>query len=996
MLVMLGSLAWASAAMASGITNGGDDLRTGWYPNAAISPGVVSGGTFGQLWSASVDGQVYAQPLVATTTSGSQTAETVIAATETNHVYGLDPANKGAQRWTRYLGTPWNPADVSCGDITPSIGTTATPVIDPTTNTVYLTHKTYVSGTTGPAAWYMDALDATTGQDRAGFPLLLSGTADNDSSESFYATDEQQRPGLLLMNGVVYAGFGSHCDAQPWEGWIFGVSTTTAKITARWVDNPNGDGAGIWQAGVGLMSDGSGTLLLTTGNGGSPSVAAPGSSPPQSFGDSVVRLKVGANGSLTPVDFFAPFDAQQLDAWDADFGSGGIVGLPNAYFGTSSIPHLAVAVGKEGYVYLLNRDNLGGYEQGSGGGDDVVQRLGPFGGVWGRPGVWPGDGGYVYIPTSSGESGGGQFDVYKYGVTGSGAPSLATAGKASDVFGWGSGSPVTTSDGTTSGSALVWIVWSADRTGANAQLRAYNPIPVNGTLQQVYRTSIGASTNYSTPGFGNDGRLYLGTRDGKVLAFGSPVAQPVSGSALTFPATTDGSSSSPQTLTLTANEPVTVSKIATSSAQFTAGSPSEALPAKLTKGQTISVPVTFSPSQTGPVAGQVTVTTDSGAVSVPLSGTGQSPSPQLAGSTPALSLGGAAVGSRLSGTVTFSNVGNGPLKIDSEHLPGAPFTATGAPALGDTIASGHSVTVEIDFAPTQVGAFSDNIELHSNVGGDVKIVLSARASTPGVLQASGEAVDFGAVPVGTTASRTFTLKNVGGTDVTVNKSKPPFGGAFTASTALPEGTTITPGETITETVAFTPTTAGPATAMWQITGDDGSGLHQVQFTGTGVTAAATSTTTTTTTTTTATPPPSGPVGPVAPVITHHSIPRPKAPKLVPAVTTTAKLSRASITYTALVVATSRFTLQREVTGRRGSRGCVPVTARNQHARRCTRFVTIATFKHLDRVGANRLRVTKMVPASRLRPGTYRLRSVLYDIRGVAHVFIVDLRIKPAR
>ena len=86
----------------------------------------MSGGTFGQLWSASVDGQVYAQPLVATTTSGSQTAETVIAATETNHVYGLDPANKGAQRWTRYLGTPWNPADVSCGDITPSIGTTAT------------------------------------------------------------------------------------------------------------------------------------------------------------------------------------------------------------------------------------------------------------------------------------------------------------------------------------------------------------------------------------------------------------------------------------------------------------------------------------------------------------------------------------------------------------------------------------------------------------------------------------------------------------------------------------------------------------------------------------------------------------------------------------------------------------------------------------------------------------------------------------------------------
>ena len=170
----------------------------------------------------------------------------------------------------------------------------------------------------------------------------------------------------------------------------------------------------------------------------------------------------------TTADFFAPFDATSLDNWDADFGSGGIVGLPNAYFGTPSIPHLAVAVGKEGFVYLLNRDNLGGYEQGSGNGDKVVQRLGAFGGVWGRPGVWPGDGGYIYVPTSTGPTGaGGELDVYKYGVSGSGTPSLATAGAAPGMFGWGSGSPVITSDGTASGSALVWTVWSADRTGAS-------------------------------------------------------------------------------------------------------------------------------------------------------------------------------------------------------------------------------------------------------------------------------------------------------------------------------------------------------------------------------------------------------------------------------------------------------------------------------------------------------------------------------------------------
>ena len=226
LIALLASLALAGAAVADGVTNAGDDLRTGWYPDeGAITPQLVSGGTFGQLWSAPVDGQVYAQPLLSA--SG-----TLIVATENDKVYGLDPAT-GAKQWMQDLGTPWNPADIGCGDIAPSIGTTATPVIDSSTNTVYLTHKTYVSGT---AAWFMDALDVATGQERTGFPVRLGGTADNNSHISFLAANQQQRPGLLLMGGVVYAGFGGHCDVGPYQGWVFGVSTTTAHITAKWVD----------------------------------------------------------------------------------------------------------------------------------------------------------------------------------------------------------------------------------------------------------------------------------------------------------------------------------------------------------------------------------------------------------------------------------------------------------------------------------------------------------------------------------------------------------------------------------------------------------------------------------------------------------------------------------------------------------------------------------------------------------------------------------------
>ena len=472
-------------AAAASTTQSGDTMRTGWYPNAGISPAAVNSGTFGQLWSANVDGQVYAQPLVA----GSGSSATVIAATETDHVYGLK-ASDGSQLWDTTLGTPWNPATIGCADIQPSIGTTATPVIDPSTNTAYVSFKSVVNGS---AVWKLGALDIATGQERPNFPVTLAGTADNDPSMTFSPTTQQQRTGLLLLNGVIYMGFGSHCDDSPWQGWVMGVSTTTGQTTARWVDT-TGDGAGIWQAGTGLMSDGPGTIVLTTGNGGAPQTPAPGSTPETSYGDSVVRLNVQPNGSLKPVDFFAPFDAIQLDDTDADFASGGIVGLPDQYFGTSSVPHLAVVDGKEGYVYVLNRDDLGGYKQGIGGGDDVVQRLGPFTGVWGRPGIWPGDGGYVYITPA-----GNNLDVYKYGVTSGGQPALSSAGTTNDVFGWGSGSPVITSDGATSGSAVMWVVWAADRTGAGGELRAYNPVPVNGTLQLEGEWSIGNATNYSSP-----------------------------------------------------------------------------------------------------------------------------------------------------------------------------------------------------------------------------------------------------------------------------------------------------------------------------------------------------------------------------------------------------------------------------------------------------------------------------------------------------------------
>jgi hypothetical protein len=827
LLLATSAVLGAGAALASGVTNSADDLRDGWYPDEpTLTPQLLSGGTFGQLWSTNVEGQVYAQPLLAN--------GTLLVATENDKVYGLDPAT-GAMRWPAplSLGTPWKAADIGCADLTPNIGVTATPVIDPASNIAYMTHKTYASGSSGPAQWYMDAVEMATGKEKSGFPVALGGAAQNQPGETFKPTTELQRPGLLLMEGVLYAAFGSDCDTPPWQGWVFGVSTA-GQVKSRWVAVPGGNGAGIWQSGAGLTSDGPGTLLVSTGNTGSPSTATPGKTPPSSLGESIVRLNVQPDGSLKPVDFFAPFDAQQLDTWDADFASGGITGLNSLYFGTPSAPNLAVAVGKDGYVYLLNRDELGGFMQGAGASDKVVQRIGPYGGVWSRPGVWPGDGGWVYIPTASGgnSSGGstGFLNAYQYGVSGTGQPTLSRQGVSSDAFGFSSSAPVITSEGTTSGSALVWVVWAPNGTGAGAQLRAYDPIPVGGKPVLRWSAPIGTSAKFAPPGVGA-GRIYVGTREGKVLGFGSPVTPLLTGPATSFPTTTIGKSAS-KTLTLTATNALTLSKLTSSSSQFTIGAPSPPLPAQLSAGQTIQIPLTFTPTQTGLIGGTLQAETSQGPISFAISGTGQAASAQLEATPTVLSFGGTTVGGHISAAATFRNVGGAPLSVNAITLPAAPFSASGLPALGSTIPADASITINLSFSPTQTGNFKDALGLETT-GGNATVALAGSAGSAGVLQITPEKSEFGQVAVGSTASKTFTVTNVGGTNVNVTRSKPPSGGEFAASSSLPEGTTLEPGASLTETVVFTPTAPGAASANWSLNGDDTSGLHEVSFTGTG-------------------------------------------------------------------------------------------------------------------------------------------------------------------
>ena len=299
------------------------------------------------------------------------------------------------------------------------------------------------------------------------------------------------------MNGVVYAGFGGHCDHPDYQGWVIGF-TTGGQVSTLWTSEAGesgNPGAGIWQSGGGLVSDVPGEIVLTTGNGNVPSAATPGNAPPNQLGQAIVRLRVQPDQWLEAVDFFMPYDAEFLNSWDADFGSGGPVVLPSQEFGTDEHPRIGLQMGKQGYLYVLDETDLGGYRQGAGGSDDVLQRLGPFGGVWSKPGVWPGDGGYVYVTTASaGNTAAGTtglLNAFKYGLDGNGDPTFSLVGTSPDAFGFSSGSPVISSNNTQSGSALVWVVWSPDGSGNNSQLRAYDPIPVDGSLNLRWSAPIG-------------------------------------------------------------------------------------------------------------------------------------------------------------------------------------------------------------------------------------------------------------------------------------------------------------------------------------------------------------------------------------------------------------------------------------------------------------------------------------------------------------------------
>jgi hypothetical protein len=800
------------------ITQAADESRAGWYPDQPLlDPATVSGPNFKRIFKTQLQPgfsqQVLAQPLVV--------GGKVLVVTEANNAYLVD-ALTGAVLLSRNLGPAFDATTVGCSDVIPTVGITGTPVVDVATNTAYFYAKSSAGG------WTLHAVNADDLTERAGFPVTIGGSAQNDATAAFNSPYQLQRPGLLLMDGVVYAGFGSHCGLGPYRGWVIGVTTagvirtmftTLANTTAK-------NGSSIWMSGAGLVSDGAGQILFATGNGdGNPYAhPLPGNTPPGSLQNAVVRLVVQADGTLKVADFFAPMNAVALNNGDRDLGSGGVVALP-AQFGTAAIPHLAVIAGKAGTIYLLDRDNLGGFQQGPGGGDAVLTEIATGGASWSRPGVWPGDGGYVYVTLNGGTSTAGfDLEVYKYGTDAGGKPTLAFAGKAPDNVGAYSGSPIVTSNGLDPGSALVWM------TNLTSELRIYDAVPVDGVLNIRFRDSYGAQAKFTTIGVGA-GAAYIGTADGYLVGYGAGTPS-VTGSPVAFGAVGVGLSRT-VSATLTAGQNVTVRALSSSNGAFTLGAPSPALPAALGAGQRLTVPVTFTPATATSYLATLAVTTSSTPGALTMTGTGQVNGPQLAVSPGAVDFGGVAVGTSKSTSLSLRNSGTSSLTFAALTPPGAPFSVSGAPANGATLAPGAATTMTVTFAPTAAAAYTGSLRINSN-GGNVTISLAGVSGTPANLVVTPLDNDFGTVVAGTTKTLSFTLRNTGGVDLTITRSKPPALGPFVAQTSLLEGSMIAAGETVTETVQFAAHTAGVLSDVWAINGSDATGLHTVTFTANSV------------------------------------------------------------------------------------------------------------------------------------------------------------------
>lgn len=508
-LLTLG-LALPLCAQVNVLTYQYDATRAGVNANeAALTKANVNATNFGKLFARSVDGVLYGQPLYVAnvTIPGKGMHNVVYVATEHDSVYAFDAdsaaGSNAAPLWqVSFLNaasgvTTVPAADVDCTQIEPEIGITSTPVIDAAVGTIFVVAMT--KETTGGNVDYVQrlhALDITTGAERSKSPVVIqatyAGTGEGGTTLTFDPKNYKQRPGLLLLNGTVYTSWSSHCDIGVYHGWLIGYDEQTMNQVSVYNNTPNANEGSFWMGDAAPAVDSSGSIYLVSGNGTFD--AASGGS---DLGESYIKLSTSSGVAVA--DYFTPFNYSSLDASDTDTGSAGVA-LIGDEAGSTAHPHLMTGAGKEGRIYLLDRDNLGKFNAGAD--SQIVQSLpGAIGSLFGNP---------AYFNKTLYFCGAG--DALKAFSISNAQMSTAPVSQTSTYFAYPGCVPTISANGTANG-----IVWVVDQAGI---LRAYDGSNLTSELydsnQNAARDSLGTAVKFSVPTVVN-GKVYAATQNALVV-----------------------------------------------------------------------------------------------------------------------------------------------------------------------------------------------------------------------------------------------------------------------------------------------------------------------------------------------------------------------------------------------------------------------------------------------------------------------------------------------
>jgi hypothetical protein len=497
------------------VTYHNDIARTGHnLEETILTTGNVNSSSFGKLFTSPVDGIIDAEPLYLSAVSipGKGTHNVIYVVTENDSVYAFD-ADNGALFWqVSALGSGESPSDNhSCGQISPQIGITSTPVIDRSSGPHGTIYVVAMSKKSSNYFQRIHALDMTTGVEEFGGPVTVAakykGTGDN-SHHGFVIFDPAQyaeRQGLLLLNHVIYTGWTSHCDYRPYTGWLIGYNEHTLAQTSVLDVTPNGSEGSIWQAGTGIAADGQNLFFLDANGTFDTTLNQKGFPIKGDYGNGF--LKVSTAGKLHVADYFNMYDTVNESDNDTDLGSGGALVLPAMKDVNGKTRYLAIGAGKDQNIYIVDRTNMGKFNPNND--SAIYQEIDGAlaGGIWGAPAYF--DGNIYYGPVGNNLL---QFRFSKAKL------SLSPHSKSAASFTYPGTTPSVSANGASNG-----IVWAIEHTDPNDVLHAYDATNLanelyNSSQAGNQRDQFGTASHFGTPLIVN-GKVYVGTAT-NVTAFG--------------------------------------------------------------------------------------------------------------------------------------------------------------------------------------------------------------------------------------------------------------------------------------------------------------------------------------------------------------------------------------------------------------------------------------------------------------------------------------------